>query len=415
MKKILSNSSLYIASVLFSKGINFALLPILTHYLTKEDYGILALLMAIVTISSIYIGFFPQTFIITRYAQYGKEKISEYMHSIMLIIISSYMITLFILLLFQNVLLPDTLNHKSFMLFAVSIYALFSVLFNMIDTILQVEKNALKFATLQTIQSLSAASLTLLLVIEFSSGWMGKFFSELFVLGTISIYTIFYIIKHNYYRHLFDVNKIKELLNFLFPLSFNVLGLYILGTVDRIFISNFIGLEAAGIYAVAIAMAFVVNMVYDSIVKAINPFFNEYLAEGSKEGRWKAVKLTYLYSLMCLIVLTGFLLLLPYVFHWMIDPKFQDALRYIPLLAIALTFEGLRKILSGFYTFYGKVKTIASFTIFTAILNIILNYFLINAHGIMGAVESILITFILLYVITLVYLVKYFNLPLKGL
>lgn len=46
-----------------------------------------------------------------------------------------------------------------------------------------------------------------------------------------------------------------------------------MGTIDRIFISNMLGLEAAGIYNVAITMAIIINMVYDAISKALNLFY----------------------------------------------------------------------------------------------------------------------------------------------
>ena len=404
MKKIFSNSIIYIVSVLFNKGLSFALLPILTHYLSKEDYGILSLIMAIATISSIYVGFSPSTFIITRFSRYGKVKIAEYMSQVFIIIGLSYFVVLFTLLVSENILLPSSLENKNFILVTISFYALGSVLFNLIDTIFQTENNALKFAILQTIQSIGAVGLTLLSVVVLHANWQGKFYSELLILGGIAIYVFFYIKNNNYITISFDLKKIKEVFFFLFPLSFNVLGLYILGTLDRIFISNIVSLEAAGIYAVAISMAFMVNIVNDSILKAIRPYFNKYLEENTNDSKAKAIKITYLYSFICIFVLAVFLLLLPDIFHLMIDSKFNAALIYIPFLAIALSFEGLRKIISLFYIYYGKVKLLALFTVSAAIFNTILNYFLISSHGINGAVESIVVTFMILYFSMLLYI-----------
>ena len=414
MKKLLSNSGIYIISVLFNKGLNFALLPILTFYLSREDYGTLALITAISTIASVYIGLFPSTFIISRFALYGKETMARYMHNMLLITIVSYFIVLAVLLLFRDLILPAGIDDKFMILILISLYSLFSVAFNVLDTLFQVEKNAFKFATLQTLQSVSAVALTLLLVIEFSYGWKGKYFAELAVFASVAVYTFWYIRTHGYYTVDTDKKKIRELTGFLFPLTFNVLGLYILGTADRIFISNMVGLEAAGVYAVAISMAFIVNIVYDSIMKAVLPFFHGYLAEGTEHGRWEVVKLTYIYSAGCIVVLVGFLLTVPYVFDLMIDPKFHQALEYIPFLAIALTFEGLRKILGGYFTFYGKVKTVAMITLSAALMNVALDYYLIGLHGPMGAAEAILITFVLLYFTNLIFVTTRFKMPWFG-
>ena len=48
--KLLNNTLIFTLSTIFNKGINFFILPILTYYLTKEDYGSLGLIVSIVTI-----------------------------------------------------------------------------------------------------------------------------------------------------------------------------------------------------------------------------------------------------------------------------------------------------------------------------------------------------------------------------
>ena len=411
IKKIFSNSGIYVISVIFNKGLNFALLPILTAYLSKKDYGTLSLLMAITTIASVYVGMFPSSFVINKYYSYGKEKIAEYIGNLFILVSITYLVILFVLLLFQNILLPANLDHKAFLLFLVSLYALFSMSFTFIDTILQIEKNAIKFSLLQTFQSVSSVSLALLLIIEFSAGWKGKFYAELAVLSLVFIYTIWYIIKHNYYKASFNISYLKELWFFLFPLTFNVVGLYLMGSIDRIFIGHFLGLKDVGIYAIAIAMAMVINIVYDSIMKAISPFLYELLALQTQESKIQAMKLTYIYLLGCIVIFISYILLLPYVFHIMINEKFNAALTYIPYLALSFTFEGIRKIFSAYLTYYNHVKIIALSTVIAAILNIVLNYFFIQTYGIIGAVISSLICFGLLTIFNIVYVSNKIKIP----
>ena len=86
VKKLFSNSMIYVVSLLFNKGLTFLLLPVLTFYLTKEDYGVLGLVTAISSIASIYVGFSPSTFLLARFSQYGKEEFIEYIHHILLIV-----------------------------------------------------------------------------------------------------------------------------------------------------------------------------------------------------------------------------------------------------------------------------------------------------------------------------------------
>lgn len=402
---------IYVLSLLFNKGLTFLLLPVLTFYLTKEDYGVLGLVTAISTISSIYIGFFPSGFLLARFAQYGKEKIAKYIHHILLLTIATTSFVLLILIIFQDLLIPQSLENKTLLMIIITLYALFTIFFKFIDTIFQVEQNAIKFAILQTLQSIMSLGLGLLLIIEFSYGWEGKYYAELLILFFIFIYAIYYIYKNNYYKFNTEYSKLKELFVFLFPLTFSVLGLYIIGTIDRIFVSNMLGLEAAGIYNVAIIMAIIINMVYDSIIKALEPIVYQNLAENQKENKIKVVKLIYLYSTICIIIFTLFLLFLPYVFNIMINEKFIDALVLIPILGLGLTFEGLRKVLGAPLVFKHKVKSLALITIIASIINIVLNYYLIDLYGIKGAAYATLLSFAILYFLTLFLLIKNIKLP----
>ena len=410
-RKLFSNSMIYVLSLLFNKGLTFLLLPVLTFYLTKEDYGVLGLVTAISTMASIYVGFFPSGFLLARFAQYGKEKMAEYMHHILLLTIATTSLVLLILIGFQHYLLPEHLENKTILMVVITLYAMFTIFFRFIDTLLQVEQNAIKFAVLQTLQSVGSLGLGLVLIIEFSYGWKGKYYAELLILFFVFIYAIYYIVKNQYYKYNTDYKKLKELFVFLFPLTFSVLGLYLMGTIDRIFISNMLGLESAGIYNVAITMAIIINMVYDAISKALNPILYENLVKDQKDSRIKIVKLIYLYSFVCIAIFALFVLILPYVFHLMVNGKFEEALILIPILAVGFTFEGLRKVLEAPLVFKHKVKSLATITLIAGLINIILNYFLIKIYGINGAAYATLISFLVLYIISFILVVKEIKLP----
>jgi len=110
-----------------------------------------------------------------------------------------------------------------------------------------------------------------------------------------------------------------------------------------------------------------------------------------------------------------YILIIPYLFHFMIDIKFEKSLEYIPFLVIAFALEGLRKPLSSFLMHKSKVKTLASVSIFSALLNIVLNILLIPKIGIMGAVYATVISFFVLYILTLFFVFRYCKIRYKSL
>ena len=56
-KRVVKNSLLYAVSTLLTKAVNFFLLPVLTVYLTPEDYGIVSLVQSFSNVASFIVAF----------------------------------------------------------------------------------------------------------------------------------------------------------------------------------------------------------------------------------------------------------------------------------------------------------------------------------------------------------------------
>ncbi len=408
--KLFNSMLIFTLSSVFNKGLNFFILPVLTYYLTKEDYGMLGLITSVTTIAVVYIGFFPANFLMVKSSLFGKEKMSKYMSNILIMIGVTFFAVLGILLLGKDIIFSNYSENFSLVIY-ITLLCLFQVFWWILTTIIQLEKDAVKYAIIQFVQTIITIGIALLLIIHFSWGWKGKFFAELTIYFIFSFYTIYYIIKADYIKFDFDMLKIKELTSYLFPLTFFVLGLFIMGTVDKIFIANMISIEAAGIYAVAITMTIIINIVFDSVIRAWEPYLYESLNENTFASKVKVVKVTYLYTAFTISFIALYIAIVPFIFHIMINEKFNDALLYIPILVIGYGFEGLRKAISGMLNHLNKVKINAIITSIAAVLNIILNIILIEKYGVYGAAYATTISFASLYLMTIFFVTRYVDLP----
>jgi len=408
--QLIKNIFIFTFGTVINKSINFFILPILTYYLTKEDYGMLGVMTSISTISIIYIGFFPSTFIMIKYDKFGKEKIAKYLSNIFILIFGTFFIVLGVLILLKDYLFVDN-NNALLLILYISLLSLFNVIWQQLTTIIQLQKDAIKFIMLNFIQIILMIFLSLVLIIKFSWGWEGKFFAELAVFAISALYAFYYLFKHAYITIDFDKKKLTELTKFLFPLSFSIVGLYLMGTIDKIFLANLISLEAVGIYAIAITMSIVVNMIYDAIMRAGEPHMFELLNKKQHDKNLKVVKGIYLYWIFIMIFMGIYIVLIPYLFHFMIDEKFNPALEYIPILVLAYSFEGLRKPISEILNHLDKVKLVGAITFFSAMLNLVLNYVLINSYQTIGAAYATAISFGVLFILTQYFTYKHANLP----
>ncbi len=406
--KLLSNVFIFTLSTVVNKGLNFFVLPILTFYLTKEDYGYLGFIMSVVTITSIYVGLWPGNFLVAKFSNYGKEKMAHYMSNIFVILLLSFAMVVAILLLLQDVIFVN-FKDSFFVIMLISFYTLFMVCFNILNTITQLEKNAKKYAIMQFIYSLTSLGIALLLIIKLHFGWEGKFYAELSVLFLISLYMVYYFVKEKYVVFDVSLQKLKELFNYLFPMTFHVVGIFLMVTIDKVILAKYMTLEAVGIYTISMTMAMIVNIVFDSTIRAWEPYLFEKIHTQKPEDMNWIIKSLIVYSLFIVVAAFIYVVLIPYIFPVMVDEKFMEALHYIPWLVIAFSLEGLRKPLSSFLMHKNKVKTLGAVSLLTAMINISLNVVLIQKFGIMGAVYATVFSFFFLYIVTIFLVKRYCN------
>ena len=133
----------------------------------------------------------------------------------------------------------------------------------------QVQKQALKFGTLQLSQSLVNMLLSLLFVVVMLKGAEGRINAQVI---TASIFLCISLILLNKDRLLkvfvWRKDYIQEALKFGIPLIPHIAGGFLLTTFDRFVINREIGLAEAGIYMVAIQLTGAIRIVFDAINKA---------------------------------------------------------------------------------------------------------------------------------------------------
>lgn len=399
-------------STVLNKGLNFFILPVLTFYLTKVDYGYLGFIVSMVAITSIYIGLWPQNFIMAKFNAYGKQKMARYMSNVFIILIISFIIVFLFLLLFDKAIF-ENFENSFFLIVLISFYTLFIVIFNIFNTIVQLEKNAVKYAIFQSFYLISSLSIALLLIIKLDYGWRGKFYAELSILALLSFYAVYYFIREKYIVFDISILKIKELFVYLFPMTFHVLGLFLMGTIDKVFLAKYINIQAVGIYTIAMTMSIIINIVYDSAIKAWEPYFFEKIGTNKAEDMNFIIKSVLFYKLFVILSALVYIQVIPYFFSIMIDEKFNEALLYIPILVVGFSFEGVRKPLASFLMHKNKVKILGMISLVAAAVNIIFNIILIQKFGISGAAYASVISFAFLYIITLFLVFKYYHVTLK--
>ena len=211
------------------------------------------------------------------------------------------------------------------------------------------------------------------------------------------ICAIFVCIKKRIYKYIrikkIKKLKVKQLLAYSIPLVPNTLSWWIVNASDRTIITYFLDISFNGIYSAA-------NK-FSSICVTFFSIFNltwtesaavHYKDEDSSVYFSKIFNTTIqLFSCICLLVIS----IMPFVFKLLIRGEgYADAYYQIPILMIATVFNIAVALFGSVYIAQKKSKEIAKTSIYSAVINIVINVIGIKFIGLYAASISTLIAYL---------------------
>ena len=169
----------------------------------------------------------------------------------------------------------------------------------------------------------------------------------------------------------------------------NNISWWIINVSDRTLINIFIGAAANGIYAIAYKIpnfcASIFNMFSISWQEAA-------IALVDTEERNDYYNLVYNNTISTMISLCGGLITLNYfLFNYIFDIRYFDARLYSPILITSVIFGALTQYFGGIQISLKRPKENGITTIIGAVVNIVINLFLIKIIGLYAAALSTLI------------------------
>ena len=388
----IKSGSIYLFSSLISKAVPFLLLPVMTNYLSPEEFGKVSIFMVLVTSLSAFVGMQMQTNIASNFYSYSKEKFSLMMGNIFII---SSMSTLILLIISMII----GLHFKS--IFSIPIQFIYAIplicFFSMANTVnlalLRNEERALAFGLFEVSNTLIKNSISLLFLIVIGLGWLAIYWSTIISSLIFFVASILYLINRNYVTLKYNRSEVCDILSLSLPLIPHAIAGMVLNVGDRLFIEQLISIEAVGIYTLGYSFGMIMMLFTDAFIKAWSPWFYRKMQNPDMESKLLIVKYTYLYifgSFLFSIALgLSGKILLPYI----ASEEFHEASDYIIVISIAYAFRGIYQIMLPYMVHIKKTIYITYSTFLSSALNIALNYFLIVEFGVIGAAYATIFSF----------------------
>ena len=405
--EILSYSSVNIINA----SVPFLLLPILTSYLTPEDYGVLSMVQLLMTLSLPFVIMNSQRLLTMEYSNIPLEEYKSLVSSAIIIPFFGFLFLELIYLLIKEPIIKY-FQIPEYFVYLIPVFLLFQIIPIFIPIIFQAKKEPLNFGKFKITLTIINVLLSLLFIVYFGFGWEGRIFGivSAFILSTVlGVFILFKIKIIN-----FNINKtdIKRILRFGIPLLPHAIAGIVLASSSKFFLSSIINNEALGIYSVAFQIAGGVLLLMTSINQAWAPNLYEILnSNPSKEIKKSLVFKTYKTMLLMTFITILFIIVVPYIYYLFIDERFHSGIFVSRIIAIGFLMNGLYYLVTNYIVYTKRTEILSYITTIVSIVGAFINYYLIVKFGIIGAGYGLIITFGLLFITVFYYANKLYKMP----
>lgn len=380
---------------------NLVTIPILTRYLSADEYGtydllltIVGLLLPIMTLQIQAAGF--------RYLIDTRDNIEHcrvIVSNILIFIAGVSIITLTVFFLILG-------NHSISLKILICLYLFLDVLYNCIGQISRGLSDNIGYAIGALVLSGVKTILIIILLALNGKGLKGIVLSFVLAYLVADLVIAIRIKIHKYIKiRVVSLTEIKKLLKYSWPLLPNNLSSWVLNMSDRLVITCFLGTSVNAIYAAANNIPNMVNVARSVLIMAWQE--NASMAVKDKDA---GLYFTQMYRNVFLMItgITAFLIgIMPVLFKILIRGNYAEAYYQIPILFIGSFFGCISSFQAGIYVAHMKTLEVGVSTFVCAVINLGLDLAMISKIGIYAGSISTVVSYFLLFLYRLVDVRKF--------
>ena len=409
-KQLMKNTIIIFAGRVCTQLISYLLLPLYTSYLVTKEYGIVDLITTYVVLL-VPIITLELEMSVFRYlidARKSKNETKKIISNNFLVLLGSLLSFILLYIIVTNFWKFD---YRWLILFDI-------VICTFSGNFLQIARGLGKtvdYAVSCIITGVSTILLNILLIVYFKLGAFGMILSLALANGFGALYLFIRLKLYSFINFkLKDTKLIKSMYKYSIPLVPNGVSWWIVNVSDRTIISVVMGAAFNGIYAISNKFPTIIS----SLLGIFNLSWSEsaalHIDSPDRDEFFSDVLNTVTKLFTSLGV--GMIACMPFVFPMLINSKYNEAVKYIPILVLAAVFNVAICIYTGIYIAKKMTKQVASTTIIGAIINIVINIIFIKKLGLYAASLSTAISYLIMMIYRHIDIKKYMNLKYeKGL
>ncbi len=402
-EKLVKNTIILAIGTFLPRVASFVVLPILTEYLSQEEYGTYDLITVLVSLLLPAVTLQIQTaafrFLID--VRGNREKENEIVSNIFAFTIPVTSIVLLILFF----VMPGVDKGESLL---ICVYFLFDILVNTARQITRGLSKNIDYSVSAILGSIGRLIFAVMFVYVLRTGLYG---ATITLVASVFFEFLFLCIRVKILSYikpaLINVSTIKDLIAYSWPMVPNSMSMWVMRVSDRLVVTAVMGVTANAVYSVA-------NKI-PSLLSVAQSTFNMAWQENASIVSTDEDASQY-YSIMfgrIFDYMAGVFGLLvastPLLFKLLIRGNYDAAYYQMPILFIGMFCSSIFGYLGGVYVAYKKTKSVGITTIIAAGLNLLIDVCSINYIGLYAASGSTLLSYLFLCVYRMYDVQKFVN------
>lgn len=375
---LIQNTLIFSLGSFGSKLILFFLVPLYTHYMTTDEYGIADLVF---TVAQFLIPFMS----VVIYDAVIRFGLAKTVHREDVLRIGYTIIAIDCLGSFLMIPAINLYAPLAAWKWYLSAYLVASIMDAIQFNYLKVCNRNKLFAGLSIFKTFCMAGLNVILIAWLHTGIRGYLLSNILALSVTNVFV--FILGHyksELQRSHWNGFLAKEMLWFSAPLILNNISWWFIQSADKVLVEYMMGAAALGVYTVAAKIPALINVIISIFSQAWGiSSITEY--ESTADTSFYSIVQKVYIAIVCAACI-GYVSVIKIFMGCYVSAEYQDAWQYVPLLLVSAVFSSI----SSFYgSIYGALKK--SFnnmlsTFFSALTNVSLAWLLIPMIGIWGAI-----------------------------
>ena len=409
--KIFKDSFVYGFAEIFTKLVIFACLPVIANILSPIDFGFYELIITISAIVSLLINC-GQNNATSRFF-WDKDVNNETKVTIVstsFIILICFSITFLFLILPILFVIPDYLQKWNWPVSLLGIIsAALLIVFNQIIQfnfdVLRLNFKKWIYFNISILSRCLGIIFAMLSVVFLDWGIDGLFISQtLFIM--IFIPLSFFYVKKYFSASNFNFSWAKQLFKYGYPYIYASLAYWIIVSIDRWMLAYMTNVTEVGIYSIAARFSYIPLMISIAFGQAWSPIAIKIKTEFP--NLYKTIYGNILYCLFLIMCIVGGFVAIfsKEIINLVMNEEYLSSFIPLVFLSIGVTFYSTQQVTLIGISIEKKTYILAKISWLTAMINLMLNFFLIPILGTVGASIATFLSWLIMTILYLYYTQK---------